>query len=121
MVQVLADYDGFGLVAASPQAERVIGAAMMLAPTLHGDSTGPSVIFDVNFASGTLLARAAQRLRNNGNQSRLIGLVLNPLIETNEPFEISGLDHVVIGPYYLTSSRQQSQGCISRIAVPSLS
>ena len=98
LVRAAAEYDGFGVVPASPQAERVLGAAMMLAPKMHGTSSGPSIVFDVNFASGTLLARTARKLRDSGNESRLIGLVLNPLIPTSEKFHIAELDRVDVVP-----------------------
>lgn len=117
LVRASADYDHFGVVPASPQAERVLGAAMMLAPTLHGTSSGPSIVFDVNFASGTLLARTARRLRDSGNHSRLIGLVLNPLVATDEEIRIAELDRVDVAPD-LNELRQQRQGCVNRVAVP---
>lgn len=69
---------------------------MMLAPTLYATSSGPAIVFDVNFASGTLLARAAQRLRDDGNDSRLIGLVLNALVETDAEIQIAELDRVEV-------------------------
>lgn len=116
LVRAAAEYEGFGVVPASPQAERVLGAAMMLAPTLHGASSGPSIVFDVNFASGTLLARTARKLRDSGNDSRLIGLVLNPLIPTNEELRIAELDRVDVAPVG-DDLRQQSQGCVSGVAV----
>ena len=120
LVRAVAGYDGFGVVPASPQAERVLGAAMMLAPTLHGTSSGPSIVFDVNFASGTLLARTARRLRDSGNNSRLIGLVQNPLIAVDAEICIAELDRVDVAPK-LAALRQQGQGCVSRFAVPTTS
>lgn len=120
LVRASAEYDGFGVVPASPQAERVLGAAMMLAPTMHGTSSGPSIVFDVNFASGTLLARTARKLRDSGNDSRLIGLVLNPLIATAEEIRIADLERVEVVPRPF-DLRQQSQGCVSRVAVPTSS
>lgn len=117
LIRATAGYDGFGFVPASPHAERVLGAAMMLAPTIHGTSSGPSIVFDVNFASGTLLARTARRLRDSGNDSRLIGLVLNPLIAVDAEICIAELDRVDVAPN-LAALRQQGQGCVSRFAVP---
>lgn len=96
LVRAASEYEGFGVVAASPQAERVLGAAMMLAPTMHGGSSGPSIIFDVNYASGTMLARAARRLRDDGNESSLVGIVLNPLVDAGAEIRVAELDHVRI-------------------------
>lgn len=98
LVSAASAYEGFGVVPASPQAERVLGAAMMLAPTMHGNSDGPSIVFDVNFASGTLLARAARRLRDHGNQSPLIGIVLNLLVDAGTEIHVAELDYVHVEP-----------------------
>ncbi|NKR92255.1 hypothetical protein GS483_08975 [Rhodococcus hoagii] len=89
-------FDGFGVVAASPQAERVLGAAMMLCPRLTGDGNGKTVILDVNIASGTLIAQAARRLRDHGNTHQLVGLVLNTLVDDRTTWDIPGLSDVVI-------------------------
>jgi hypothetical protein len=75
-----AAFDGYDVVAASPVAERVLGAAMMLRPALSGSARGRTVIFDVNIASGTLMARAARRLRHAGNSAQLVGIALHSLI-----------------------------------------
>lgn len=69
---------------------------MMLAPTMHGHSDGPRIIFDVNYSSGTILARAAQRLRDHGNKSMLVGIVLNPLLGLDSETHVAGLDHVCV-------------------------
>lgn len=119
LVSAVSNYDGFGVVPASPQAERVLGAAMMLAPTLYATSSGPAIVFDVNFASGTLLARAAQRLRDDGNDSRLIGLVLNALVETDAEIQIAELDRVEVVAK-LAALRQHGQGRVGRVTVPAL-
>lgn len=108
LVRTATTYAGFGFVAASPQAERVLGAAMMLEPTIHGCRNGPSIIFDINYASGTLLARAARKLRDNGNQSSLVGLVLNPLVETGPEICIAELDVVHVECGWESSEQCQS-------------
>ena len=116
LVSAASAYEGFGVVAASPQAERVLGAAMMLAPTMHGDSTGPSIVFDLNYASGTLLARAARRLRDRGNHSRLIGIVLNPLIDAGTEIRVAELECVLVEPKRVLL-RQEDQRGVDRVAV----
>lgn len=116
LVSAVSAYEGFGVVAASPQAERVLGAAMMLAPTMHGYSDGPSIVFDVNYASGTLLARAARRLRDRGNEAQLIGVVLNPLIDANTDIHITELDCVHV-EWRRALLRQEDQCGVDRIAV----
>jgi hypothetical protein len=116
LVRAASAHEGFGVVAASPQAERVLGAAMMLAPTMHGDSSGPSIVFDVNYASGTMLARAARLLRDRGNQSPLVGVVLNPLVDAADEIRVAELDHVHVEPLR-PSLRQLGQGRVDRVAV----
>ena len=90
------EYDGYGVVAASPQAERVLGAAMMLNPRLSGRDTGRTVILDVNIASGTLMARAARRLRDSGNNDQLVGVVLHSLVESYEGWHVPELGELVV-------------------------
>ena len=85
-----AAFDGYDVVAASPIAERVLGAAMMLRPKLSGAGRGPTVIFDVNIASGTLMARAARRLRHAGNSEELVGIALHSLIDADHSAEACG-------------------------------
>jgi hypothetical protein len=116
LVRAASAYEGFGVVAASPQAERVLGAAMMLAPTMHGDSSGPTIVFDVNYASGTMLARAARRVRDRGNQSLLVGVVLNPLVDSVTEVRVAELDHVHVEPKR-PSLRQHDQGGVDRVTV----
>lgn len=115
LVNAVSTYKGFGVVAASPHAERVLGAAMMLNPTMHGHSSGPSIVFDVNYASGTMLARAAVRLRNRGNQSPLIGIVLNPLVDTEKSIRVTEFDYVHVEPMR-PQLRQQSECGVYGIA-----
>jgi hypothetical protein len=73
-------FDGFSMCAATAPAERIVGAAMMLDPTVRADGVGDTVIVGVNIASGTQIARTATRLREAGNDGVLIGIVLNALI-----------------------------------------
>ena len=74
-----ASFDSYHVVAASAIAERVLGAAMILRPELSSAGTGRTVIFDVNVASGTQMARAAERLRQAGNSEELVGIALHSL------------------------------------------
>ena len=74
-----ATFSGYDVVAASAIAERVLGAAMILRPELSSAGTGRTVIFDVNVASGTQMARTAQRLRQSGNSDELVGIALHSL------------------------------------------
>ncbi|RIT55094.1 hypothetical protein [Mycobacteroides abscessus] len=85
-------FDGYGVVAASAIAERVLGAAMMLRPGLSSAGRGRTVIFDVNIASGTQMARVAKRLRRSGNSERLVGIALHSLASCNE--EASRIDEL---------------------------
>lgn len=116
LVRAASEYEGFGVVAASPQAERVLGAAMMLAPTMHGDGGGPSIVFDLNYASGTTLARAARRLRDRGNESLLVGIVLNPLVDECAEIRVAELDHVQI-ERKRTPLRKKGERRINGVAV----
>jgi len=85
-----AAFEGYGVVAASSIAERVLGAAMMLRPALSSAGRGRTVIFDVNIASGTLMARAARRLRHAGNSDELVGIALHSLIDDDRTGEALG-------------------------------
>lgn len=95
----LAVYDaylGYSVVAASPHAERVLGAAMMLRAEISAAGHGPTLILDVNVASGTLMARAARRLRDRGNTSVLIGVALHSLVGPRLDLHVDGLTDMVI-------------------------
>lgn len=81
---------------------------MMLEPSIHGSRNGPTIIFDINYASGTLLARAARKLRDNGNEFSLVGLVLNPLVETGPEIRITELDVVHVECDWDSSEQCQS-------------
>lgn len=89
-------FEGFSVVAASPQAERVLGAAMMLRPDLCAEGLGSTVVLDVNIASGTLLARAARRLRERGNDHVLVGVALYSLAADAHEWDVPEVSQVVI-------------------------
>lgn len=91
-----APFEGFSVVAASPQAERVLGAAMMLRPDLCADGRGSTVVLDVNIASGTLLARAARRLRDQGNKHVLVGVALYSLTSDAHEWVVPEVSQIVI-------------------------
>ncbi|MFC7593694.1 hypothetical protein ACFQU3_00100 [Terrabacter sp. GCM10028922] len=91
-----APFEGFSVVAASPQAERVLGAAMMLKPDLCAGGQGRTVVLDVNIASGTLLARAARRLRDRGNEQVLVAVALYTLASDAHEWEVPDVSQVVI-------------------------
>lgn len=91
-----APFEGFAVVAASPQAERVLGAAMMLRPDLSAEGHGNTVVLDVNIASGTLLARAARRLRERGNENVLVAIALYALTSDADKWEVPEVSQVVI-------------------------
>lgn len=91
-----APFEGFSVIAASPQAERVLGAAMMLRPGLCADGRGSTIVLDVNIASGTLLARAARRLRDRGNEHILVGVALFSLTPDIHEWEVPEVSQIVI-------------------------
>lgn len=95
-LKVIIKFDGYGIIAASPQAERVLGAAMILKPDLRGDGHGKTVILDLNIASGTLLARAARRLRESGNVEILVGVVICDLFQLEIDWIVPELSQVVV-------------------------
>lgn len=105
-------YRGYSVVAASPQAERVLGAVMMLRSEVHSTGQGRTVIFDVNVASGTLMARAARRLRDEGNSSSLVGVALHSLVGAKLDWDIDGLTDLVVVDLLETASRsRQASEC----------
>jgi hypothetical protein len=87
------------LVAASPSAERLVGAALMLAPdTLRGLRSAESVsendvvlVIDVNLASGTSMATTARQVRRQGAQ-RVLGAVMHFLADNVPTARDCGLD-----------------------------
>lgn len=87
------------LVAASPSAERLVGAALMLAPDkLRGLRSAESVsgddivlVIDVNLASGTAMATAARRARKLGAR-HVVGAVMHFLSDRAPSARDCGLD-----------------------------
>jgi NAD(P)-dependent dehydrogenase (short-subunit alcohol dehydrogenase family) len=87
------------LVAASPFAERIVGATLMLAPdTLRGLRSEESVsaddvvlVIDVNLASGTNMATTARQVRRQGAQ-RVLGAVMHFLSDNVPSARDCGLD-----------------------------
>jgi hypothetical protein len=86
------------LVAASPAAERIVGAAMVMAarPSRQSSAAGVEelgqavLVVDVNLASGTAMAETARRLRQSG-AGQVNGIVLHVLGDAVGPQEC-GLD-----------------------------
>jgi hypothetical protein len=108
-------YPGYSVVAASPQAERVLGAVMMLRPEVNATGHGRALIFDVNVASGTLIARLARRLRDTGNTNSLVGVALHSLVGARLDLKIEGLtDLVIVDRLDLASRARQSPKCRNR-------
>ncbi len=107
-------FDGYGVVAASSAAERVLGAAMVLNPGLCVDGLGRTVIFDVNVASGTQLARVAKRLRDSGNSDELVGIALHSLLSRESDGPMGELAKLVVAHVPTadeSSSRESSDRC----------
>ncbi|MCQ4118718.1 hypothetical protein [Rhodococcus tibetensis] len=120
LLRVYEHFGGFSVYAASPQAERVLGAAMMIEPAVCAGGSGDTVIVDVNIASGTLMARAARRLRDNGNAGRLVGIALHSLVGDYERWHVPELSElVVVDPHGEPCSigRQATQGSDHRIGL----
>ena len=57
---------------------------------------GSTVVLDVNIASGTLLARAARRLRDRGNEHVLVGVALYSLTSDPREWDLPEVSQVVI-------------------------
>jgi hypothetical protein len=91
------------LVAASPSAERLVGAALMLAPdTLRGLRSAERVsaddvvlVIDVNLASGTSMATTARQVRRQGAQ-RVLGAVMHFLADNVPTARDCGLDLLAV-------------------------
>lgn len=73
-------FAGYSICAATPQSERVVGAAMMLDPTLRVGATDNAMIVGVNIASGTQILKAAVRLRECGIRGTLVAVALNAIL-----------------------------------------
>lgn len=92
------------LLPASPAAQRLVTAALLLSPELRAATVTPAaeadisgeavLVVDVNLASGTTLAQAAQRARFSGATS-VDGAVLHALMTVVGPHEC-GLDRLEI-------------------------
>lgn len=87
------------LVAASPPAERLVGAALMLSPDtvrgLRASETVPAdqvvLVIDVNLASGTAMATTARRVRSQG-ALQVLGAVLHFIVKEVPTASDCGLD-----------------------------
>ncbi|MEU4595622.1 hypothetical protein [Nocardia sp. NPDC023988] len=73
-------FTGYSICAATPQSERLLGAAMMLDSTLRVDAADNAMIVGVNIASGTQISRAAVRLREAGTRGKLVAVALNAIL-----------------------------------------
>ena len=105
----VSEWDEFTVEAASPAAERVLGAAMMLDPSIQGGRSVRTVLLDVNIASGTLLANAARRVREAVQPEWLIAVVINTLTDADMRWNIEGVDLLfVCGSSSDTSERHYS-------------
>lgn len=92
----VAGWDDFTVEAASPAAERLLGAAMMLEPTLRGGRSSRTVVLDVNIASGTLVSNAARRVRETVEPEWLIAVVINALTDRDMRWGIEGVDSLFV-------------------------
>lgn len=92
----VAGWKRFTVEPASPAAERVLGAAMMLDPSLRGGRSPRTVVLDVNIASGTLVANAARRVRETVQSEWLIAVVINSLTDVDMRWNIDGVDTVFV-------------------------
>jgi|GEM_PF-2698575 len=95
-LQCVAGWDEFTVEAASPAAERVLGAAMILNPTIRGGRSTRTVVLDVNIASGTLVANAARRVRETVQPEWLIAVVINTLTDVDLRWSIEGIDSLFV-------------------------
>lgn len=95
-LDLYAPYRGSRVMAASPQAERVLGAAMMIDPTLRGGGLESTIVLDVSIASGTSMSRAVKRLRDSGNARPVVGIVLNSLMGQLFEWQVPGMSHLVV-------------------------
>jgi hypothetical protein len=87
-------YPTYSVIAATAAAERVLGAMMVMSPDLRVGQANDVVIFDVNIASGTVLARAAERLRTQGHTGSIVAVAVHALCEG--PASIRGTDDLVV-------------------------
>lgn len=106
----VAGWDEFTVEAASPAAERVLGAAMMLDPSIRGGRSTRTVILDVNIASGTLVANAARRIRDTLRPEWLIAVIINSLTDTDLRWSIEGVDTLFVCTSSLEISESSQRG-----------
>ncbi|MEV8041869.1 hypothetical protein [Arthrobacter sp. NPDC080082] len=92
----VSEWKHFTVEPASPAAERLLGAAMMLDPSLRGGRSARTVVLDVNIASGTLVANAAQRVRDAVEPEWLIAVVINSLTDLDLQWAIDGVDTLIV-------------------------
>lgn len=104
----VADWESFTVEAASPAAERVLGAAMMLNPNIRGGRSRRTVVLDVNIASGTLVANAARRVRETVETDWLIAVVVNSLTDADLRWNIDGVDSLFVCNHSSSSEGGQS-------------
>lgn len=95
VLDVVSTFPNHGLIAASAAAERVLGAIMVMSPEVQVGPADDIVIFDVCLASGTVLARAADRLRRQGHTGTIVAVAVQALCE-DVPASIEGADHLVV-------------------------
>jgi hypothetical protein len=95
-IDCVSGWDRFTVEAASPAAERVLGAAMMINPQLRGGRSKRTVILDVNIASGTLVANAARRVRESVEPEWLLAVVINSLTNVDMRWGIDGVDALLV-------------------------
>lgn len=108
-------WEHFTVEAASPAAERVLGAAMMIDPRLQGGRSRRTVILDVNIASGTLVANAASRIRDVVEPEWLLAVVINSLTDIDLRWDIDGVDALLVCDG--ESVRQHRQPCTDSLGV----
>lgn len=113
----VAGWEGFTVEAASPAAERVLGAAMMLNPDIRGGRSRRTVVLDVNIASGTLVANAARRVRETVETDWLIAVVVNSLTDADMRWNIDGVDSLFV--CHQSASREGSQTAHDGVGVTS--
>lgn len=95
-LECVAGWKDFTVEAASPAAERVLGAAMVLNPAIRGGRSVRTVVLDVNIASGTLVANAARRVRESVQPEWLIAVVINSLTDADMRWSIEGIDSLFV-------------------------
>ncbi|MFJ2367864.1 hypothetical protein [Microbacterium sp. NPDC087665] len=114
----VAGWESFTVEAASPAAERVLGAAMMLNPDIRGGRSRRTVVLDVNIASGTLVANAARRVREAVETDWLIAVVVNSLTDADLRWNIDGVDSLFVCHH--SSSSEGSQSAHDGVGVTSV-